>query len=520
MWSDNDIDNAFQRLNPPEPEPTPFPLDAWLRLETELDKAVIERAVRRRVWKFFVAEVAVVLLIGLGWMLWPTQPSQVAEKSSKPMAAAGSTTPEHGSNQQAADQPDVASAATAAGRKARNTEASTSALANPTAAAPETQPLQPVVPSATAGTASVATTSVPAPATAVAHRRRKLAALRPAYLAGFASRKARQARGYERSAAETSVPAAATRKISTIAPTVAGSPGQQPTAGSAAGHAAVPVEANATAVASGRQHRESPLPSLSRAAVSGAATPVDAAPETAAETAAAVAPLVPIATRLEVAATAGLPAPLLAAAAVPANLPIPLRQPHFYVGLVAAPDLSTVKFVDVERPKLNVGVVLEYRLTNRLLVSTGLLRVNKEYYARREDYDWSAYPRAATRNFYWVDGACTVLDVPLNLRYDAVVRPQARLFGAMGLSSFFMQREQYSYDYTENNSTYLWERSYVNENQHLFSVLNLSLGYEHSLGPHWRVQAEPYAKLPLGGVGAGKVRLTSGGIFFGLKYGF
>ncbi|GAB2853498.1 hypothetical protein GCM10027044_11320 [Hymenobacter ruber] len=187
---------------------------------------------------------------------------------------------------------------------------------------------------------------------------------------------------------------------------------------------------------------------------------------------------------------------------------------------MAAPDLSTVKFVDVERPKLNVGVVLEYRLTNRLLVSTGLLRVNKEYYARREDYDWSAYPKATTRNFYWVDGACTVLDVPLNLRYDVVVRPQARLFGAAGLSSFFMQRERYSYDYTENNSTYLWERSYVNENQHLFSVLNLSLGYEHSFGPHWRVQAEPYAKLPLGGVGAGKVRLTSGGVFFGLKYGF
>ena len=205
---------------------------------------------------------------------------------------------------------------------------------------------------------------------------------------------------------------------------------------------------------------------------------------------------------------------------MPADLPVPVRQPRFYIGLVAAPDLTTVKFVDVERPKLNIGVVLEYRLTNRLRVSTGLLRANKEYFARREDYDWSAYPRAATRNFTWVDGACTVLDVPLNLRYDAVVRPQARLFGSVGLSSFFMQRERYSYDYKEYNTSYYWERSYVNANRHLFSVLNLSFGYEHQLGTHLSLQAEPYLKVPLAGVGAGKVRLTSGGVFFGVKYGF
>ena len=75
MWSDNDIDDAFQRLNPPEPEPTPFPLDAWLRLETQLDKAVIERAVRRRVWRLFAAEVAVVILAAIGWLLWPASPA-------------------------------------------------------------------------------------------------------------------------------------------------------------------------------------------------------------------------------------------------------------------------------------------------------------------------------------------------------------------------------------------------------------------------------------------------------------
>ena len=78
MWSDNDIDDAFRRLDPAEPDPTPFPLDAWLKLEAGLDQAVIDRAVRHRLWQFFAAEVAVVALVGLGWSLWPASDSALA----------------------------------------------------------------------------------------------------------------------------------------------------------------------------------------------------------------------------------------------------------------------------------------------------------------------------------------------------------------------------------------------------------------------------------------------------------
>ena len=67
MWSDNNIDNTFRHLDPAEPEPTFFPLDAWQKLDAQLDQAAIDRAVRHRLWQFFAAEVAVVALAGLGW---------------------------------------------------------------------------------------------------------------------------------------------------------------------------------------------------------------------------------------------------------------------------------------------------------------------------------------------------------------------------------------------------------------------------------------------------------------------
>ncbi|GAB3854321.1 hypothetical protein GCM10028822_24090 [Hymenobacter terrigena] len=205
------------------------------------------------------------------------------------------------------------------------------------------------------------------------------------------------------------------------------------------------------------------------------------------------------------------------------EVPKPAREPRFYAALVGAPDVSTVKFFSVEKPMPNVGLVLEYRLTNRLRVNLGLLRANKRYTARREDYDFGVNTaRVYQRDFTDVEGSCTVFDVPLNLRYDLVVGPRHRVFGSAGLSSFLMQHEDYSYEYlnpTTGMPSY-WNGSATNQNQHYFSILNLSAGYERILSSRWSLQAEPYLKLPLAGVGTGKIRLTSAGVFLGVKYGF
>ncbi|UOQ98546.1 hypothetical protein MUN81_03420 [Hymenobacter sp. 5317J-9] len=220
-----------------------------------------------------------------------------------------------------------------------------------------------------------------------------------------------------------------------------------------------------------------------------------------------------------------LPAPLATVATTVTpprpEAPVTAHQPRFYVGLVGAPDVTTVKFAGVESPLPNLGVVLEYRLSSRLRLSTGLLRSTKQYSARREDCDFGDYAvYMKHRYFDDVDGTCTVLDVPLNLRYDLLSRPGYALYGSTGLSSFFMQRETYSYAYVEYNKPGYWEGEAVNANRHLLSILNLSVGYERTLSPRWSLHAEPYVKVPLAGVGVYKLKLTSAGVFVGVKYGF
>ena len=56
------------------------------------------------------------------------------------------------------------------------------------------------------------------------------------------------------------------------------------------------------------------------------------------------------------------------------------------------------------------------------------------------------------------------------------------------------------------------------KNNEWFKVFNLSIGVEHRLSNRWSLQAEPFFKAPLGDIGEQGVRLSSAGIFFGLKY--
>lgn len=213
----------------------------------------------------------------------------------------------------------------------------------------------------------------------------------------------------------------------------------------------------------------------------------------------------------------------LAARPVPADslLPRPLGRPYrLQLGLVAAPELSTVRAARLSPPGTNVGVQLDYRLARRWRLSTAFLYSVKRYGAAGTDY---TVPYTMPHGWVIEDvtAVCRIIDIPLNLRYDLWQRPRYQVFASAGLSSLFMKREQYTYDYApvygKPVAPYAFEVD--NGSRHLLQVLNLSAGYERLLSSRWSVQAEAFAKLPLAGVGYGAVRLRSVGVFFSLRYG-
>ncbi len=190
----------------------------------------------------------------------------------------------------------------------------------------------------------------------------------------------------------------------------------------------------------------------------------------------------------------------------------------FFFTLSAAPDVSFVSNDKLGTTKLMAGAGLGYTFNNRFTVRTGFYSGRKVYTASPDAYDPPA-------NFYTyypylekVDADCKVYEIPISLSYNFSKSAKQSLFATAGISSYLMKEEtyNYTYKYTPSGPSYSRKRTLTNENRHLFSALILSGGYQRNLGKHISFMAEPYVKLPLSGIGYGKVKLNSGGVLFSI----
>ncbi|WP_128546675.1 hypothetical protein [Larkinella soli] len=192
---------------------------------------------------------------------------------------------------------------------------------------------------------------------------------------------------------------------------------------------------------------------------------------------------------------------------------------------VRAVGFTDLNFVGKSKdPALNAGYGLlgEYRFLRRFTIQTGVLRSVKKYTAPGNAY---TYPSHWYQSFKpeSVGAVCTILDIPVNLRFDLLLNERRRWFVSSGVSSYYMQKEDYKYKYPYGTTGIRYWGWNGHTDWFVASHLNLSVGYERSFstsGPFRRFswQAEPFLKAPFQGVGFGKIRLTSAGIFFSVRY--
>jgi hypothetical protein len=118
-----------------------------------------------------------------------------------------------------------------------------------------------------------------------------------------------------------------------------------------------------------------------------------------------------------------------------------------------------------------------------------------------------------------VAGYCQMWELPLLVRYNFALKPTSSFFVSTGLSSYFMKHQAYTYDYKNNQG--VWGSSSWSSDStfnHVFSILDLSAGFEKKIGKHISLQVEPYARIPLSGVGFGDIRLSSYGLNLNVLY--
>lgn len=188
---------------------------------------------------------------------------------------------------------------------------------------------------------------------------------------------------------------------------------------------------------------------------------------------------------------------------------------YFFLSLSAGPDVSAAGINNIGKVKPVYGIGVGFSFHDKFSLKTGFYSSRKIYNASPYEYHpayniWNYYPYLNE-----VDADCRVFEIPVMVSYNFVQSKSHSIFGTAGISSYFMKRETYNYisklpsgQITSN------ERTYNNRNKHYFSVITLSAGYVRKLNKSVSLAAEPYVKVPVEGIGFGKMQLNSAGVLF------
>jgi len=196
------------------------------------------------------------------------------------------------------------------------------------------------------------------------------------------------------------------------------------------------------------------------------------------------------------------------------------KERYFYVGMLGSPDVSLIHFQKASPVGVSAGIIVGYQFNKHLSVETGALYDKKNYYTKGEYFDknkvswFNQHPEIVVHS---LDGSCRMIEIPINVRYKFDATGKNHWYATAGISSYLMGRESYTYDISHGaGPSYPTSVSYNNHPKNWFSILNLGVGYERSLGAKTNLRVEPYMKLPVSGVGTGNISLTSTGLYIGV----
>jgi hypothetical protein len=193
--------------------------------------------------------------------------------------------------------------------------------------------------------------------------------------------------------------------------------------------------------------------------------------------------------------------------------------PRFTLSILAAPDINAVSSFSNNQVGTNLGFQLGVHLSKKFSISTGASYAIKPYQANASQYNsvsWQNRPASSLPSY--VSANCKVLDIPLNINYQFYSKGRDAFALGTGLSSYIMLRENYHFDFADGSGTPSYDIQINNRNQHILGVLNVNATYERRINSKFSTVVQPYMKLPLTGIGNGRVDLKSTGVALGITW--
>lgn len=192
-------------------------------------------------------------------------------------------------------------------------------------------------------------------------------------------------------------------------------------------------------------------------------------------------------------------------------------QNDLILSAMVAPDMSFAKSSKPSKVSSNLGVLATYAFTPKISMTSGAI-YSRKFYNSGGGASWGNNGYVPGSDWQ-VSADCNVLDIPLNVNYKIFNKKKLSVSLNTGLSSYFMLKEKYQFTTGQGAAEKVTNLEIDNQNQHLFGIANVSVSFDHQLTPSVSVGVQPFAKLPLTGIGYGDASLKSAGVSFSLNIG-
>jgi hypothetical protein len=187
------------------------------------------------------------------------------------------------------------------------------------------------------------------------------------------------------------------------------------------------------------------------------------------------------------------------------------KRRHLYLGIVGAPELTSIKFQPTKR-SVNAGAVIGYNVNDKINIELGAVLARKYYYTngRYIQPNSMRHDNAEILNAY---ANSSITELPLTVQYNFKKESDSRMFASAGTVSSIIHRESYRYTFVKNGRQKQSSKNFKKASDDLFSNVQLSMGYEHNiLNRAGSIRVEPYIRIPVHGIGASNLPVTSAGI--------
>ena len=185
----------------------------------------------------------------------------------------------------------------------------------------------------------------------------------------------------------------------------------------------------------------------------------------------------------------------------------------FYYGALVGMGLNAVKEQSFNKAGFNAGGVAGYRFNRNFSLETGLLFAKKYYWTDGKYFSTAQMGSTmpAETEITEVHGSSRIIEVPLHLLYDFLIKPNKRLYIVAGLSSYSIIEENNDYATLHNGIKGIMHGSYKNDRRYFAATADLGIGYQRDfVKSHLRF--EPYIQLPVQGVGIGSLHVKTAGL--------